>query len=521
LSIRAIGSKEESSMHRRLVTMLLALILAGWAATACGQSQPTDTAAPAATTAPAAPAATTAPAAPAATEAPAAPAATEAPAAPAATEASGEGQAAAGTITFWSTESQPERVERTQAMLDRFEQASGIVVELVPVEEDQLPELVTAAAAAGNLPDVVFHPLDFTIGWYENGILDAEAATRVVEELGRDTFSQGALELVTVDAGLAAIPSDGWGQLLIYRKDLFDAAGLEAPDSYATMLAAAQALHKPEENFYGITAATKAGDVFTQQTFEQFALANNCQLVDDSGAITLNSPECAEAIATFTDLVKNYGPAGEADVDTTRATYFAGQAAMLVWSPFILDEMAGLRDNALPTCPECGDDPAFLAKNSGFVPAFSGPMGEPAQYGQISSLGITTNADVEPSIAFVKFWFDEGYLDWLGLSPEGKLPMRSGTADEPDKWVNGWNTLETGVDRRAKLGDIYGDDVLQLLVQGTQSFKRWGFSQGQGALVGVVYEALPAPAQVREVLDGNLTPEEAAEEMQAEVESLQ
>jgi multiple sugar transport system substrate-binding protein len=515
-------------MHRRFVAMMLALLLSSSMLAACGQgqtstqptaaavTQPTaGTAASQPTAAPEAPAAATA--APAATaEAPAA-----ATAAPAATAGSGEGSASTGAITFWSTESQPERVERTQAMLTRFQEASGIQVELVPVEEDQLPELVTASAAAGTLPDVIFHPLDFTIGWYENGILDAEAATRAVDELGRDTFSPGALELVTVDKGLAAVPSDGWGQLLIYRKDLFDAAGLAAPDTYEKILAAAKALHKPAENFYGITAASKAGEVFTQQTFEQFALANNCQLVDNSGTITLNSPECAEAIATFTDLVKNYGPSGEADVDTTRATYFAGQAAMLIWSPFILDEMAGLRDNALPTCPECSGDPAFLAKNSGFVPAFAGPKGQPAQYGQVSSLGITTNADVEPSIAFIKFWFDEGYLDWLGLSPEGKLPMRRGTASEPDKWVNGWNQLETGVDRKAKLSDIYGDEVLQLLVQGTQSFKRWGFSQGQGALVGVVYEALPAPAQIREVLDGSLTPEQAAEEMQAEVEGLQ
>ncbi|NTU85890.1 MAG: bicyclomycin resistance protein, partial [Chloroflexales bacterium] len=230
---------------------------------------------------------------------------------------------------------------------------------------------------------------------------------------------------------------------------------------------------------------------------------------------------CVEAIATFTELVGSYGPGGEADVDTTRATYFAGQAAMVVWSPFILDEMAGLRDNALPTCPECVGDPAFLAKNSGFVPAFAGSGGEPAQYGQISSLGITTNADTERAVEFVKFWFNEGYLDWLSLSPEGKLPMRSGTADEPDKWTAGWGELETGVDRKARLGDIYGPEVLELLVQGTQSFKRWGFSQGQGALVGAVYETLPAPAQIREVLDGNMTPEEAAKELQAEVESLQ
>ena len=70
---------------------------------------------------------------------------------------------------------------------------------------------------------------------------------------------------------------------------------------------------------------------------------------------------------------------GAQDVDTTRASYFAGQAAMIIWSSFILDEMAGLRNDALPTCPECKKNPAFLAENSGVVTSIQGPSGsEPA-----------------------------------------------------------------------------------------------------------------------------------------------
>ena len=63
---------------------------------------------------------------------------------------------------------------------------------------------------------------------------------------------------------------------------------------------------------------------------------------------------------------------GAQDVDTTRASYFAGQAAMVIWSSFILDEMAGLRDDAKPNCPECQSDPAFLAKNTGVVTTIAG-----------------------------------------------------------------------------------------------------------------------------------------------------
>ena len=51
---------------------------------------------------------------------------------------------------------------------------------------------------------------------------------------------------------------------------------------------------------------------------------------------------------------------------------------MIIWSTFILDEMAGLRNDALPSCPECKKDPAFLAKNSGVVTAIQGPSGTDA-----------------------------------------------------------------------------------------------------------------------------------------------
>ncbi len=424
------------------------------------------------------------------------------------------------TIQFWSTETQPARAKKTQEILDRFEEQTGIHVELILTDEDALPELTTAAVAAGTLPDVIFHPLDFTLGWAGQGILDAEAATDVIESLGKDTFAQGALNMVAFDGGYAAVPTDGWGQLIIYRADWFNELGLDPPTTFETIEAAAAAINDPANNVYGITAASSAGAVFTQQTFEHFALANGCQLVNDAGEVTLNTPECVEAIEFYADLLNNYGPPGEADVVSTRATYFAGQAGMIVWSPFILDEMAGLRDSAFPSCPECADDPAYLAKNSGIVPAFAGPSGAPAQYGQVSYMGITTNANKEAAKKFLEFWFNEGYLDWLAVAPEGKFPMRQGTPDEPNKFIDGWKQLETGVDRKAPLGEIYGDEVIDTLIQGAGSFDRWGFPQGQGELVAAVYEALPVPRLLRDVLDGTLTAAEAAEEMQFEVEDL-
>ena len=148
-------------------------------------------------------------------------------------------------IVFWTTEVEKDRVEVQKNIAADFTRESGIGVRVIPVEENLLAERITAAFAAKSMPDVIFHPLDFTIGWAEAGILDNQAATKVVGALGKTTFAAGPLNLVRVADGYAAVPADGWGQLLLFRKDLFEKAGAAVPDRWDAILAAAKALHNP------------------------------------------------------------------------------------------------------------------------------------------------------------------------------------------------------------------------------------------------------------------------------------
>ena len=83
-------------------------------------------------------------------------------------------------ITFWTTENEKDRLETQKDIAHAFTQKTGIDVRVIPVQENLLTQRMTAAFAARSLPDVVFHPIDFTIGWAEAGVLDDRAAsTRV------------------------------------------------------------------------------------------------------------------------------------------------------------------------------------------------------------------------------------------------------------------------------------------------------------------------------------------------------
>lgn len=414
------------------------------------------------------------------------------------------------TLTVWIEEDLPDRVAATQDIVDAFTKSSGVKVKLVAVAEDQFNQLLTSNAAAGKLPDVIGGiPLGQARTMSSNQLLDTDAIGQVIDSLGADTFSQKALDLTRDGDTPISVPSESWTQLLLYRKDLFDKGGLETPDTYDKMLTAAQKLNS--SSMAGFIGANIAGDAFTEQTFEHLALGNNCQLVDDKGTVTFDSPECVEAL-DFYGKLEGYSPSGEQDVDTTRAQYFAGKAAMVIWSTFILDELAGLRKDALPTCPECKKDPAFLAKNSGVVTAIQGPSGtDPAVFGEVTSWEITANAQTDNAKKFVEYMMSDGYEPWIAIAPEGKVPVRTGTSDDATKYTDAWAKMKVGVDKKAPLSEFYGKDVTDALTTGVDQLARWAIPQGQGDLLGAIQGEQPVAKAVNEVVSGTSAADAAKE----------
>lgn len=421
-------------------------------------------------------------------------------------------------ITFWTTEVEKDRLEIQREIAHAFTNKTGIVVRVVPVQENLLAERVTAAYAARSLPDVLFHPIEFTIGWAEAGILDDRSATEVVSHLGKETFGAGPLKLARVPGGYAAVPVDGWGQLLLFRKDLFEKKGLPVPDRWDHIIRAAKALHNPPL-IWGFEAATDPGQTYTQQVLEHFALSNGVRLTGPSGRVDLNTSEMVQTLEFYKALV-SFTPPGNVNWLHTRMDYLSGRAAMIIWSPFILDELSGLRRDQ-PVVPDIvKGEPGFLARNTGFVTVICGPKGA-AQYGQINYIGITRDADKAAAKQWVEFILTDGYLKWLSMAAEGKLSVRKGTRGEPNRFIDGWKELEFGVTSRAKISEFYGMDVVKAIVDGVDGFDRWGFARGKGALISKIYGTKVITEILKRFLDGELSARQAARMMDRRVKALE
>ncbi|MBU0643692.1 MAG: ABC transporter substrate-binding protein [Alphaproteobacteria bacterium] len=427
--------------------------------------------------------------------------------------------ASADTLRFWTTEEQPERLARQEAMAADFEAKTGHTVEVIPVTESDLGTRATAAFAAGDLPDVIYHPLQYALPWAEAGILDTDAAADVIEELGVDTFAPGALAMAAVDDGYASVPVDGWTQMIIYRKDLFDAAGLAAPTSYAAVEAALAKLHNPPE-MYGFVAATKVDENFMSQVLEHVFLTNGVSPVGPDGFKPLDVAKTTEVL-DFYKAIADASPPGDLYWDQSRTLYFSGNAAMIIWSPFVLDELAGLRDSAPPTI---NDDPTSpeLASKTGIVTTFSGPSNpDGAAWGDIRYFGITSDASTDAAEEFVKYSMDEGYTQTLSIAPEGKFPVRRGNAEDPDAFSKAWAELPVGVDRKAPLGDLYAQDMIDEIVGGLDVAQRWGVKDGQLALASKMINSQVINRVVREYIDGKVDAATAVAEMNKEFSAIE
>jgi multiple sugar transport system substrate-binding protein len=333
--------------------------------------------------------------------------------------------ASAQSLTFWTTEEQPERMATQERIAADFEAATGISVAVVPVTESQLGERMTAAFAAGDLPDVVFHPVNYTLGWAEAGILDTAAATEVIDDLGARHLRRRRARPDVASTASTPPSRPTAGPSCCSTAPTCSRSGPGAAHHYEAILAAVERC-TTRPNMYGFVAATDPSQDYMMQVFEHFALANGVQLVDDDGNVTLDTPAMVETLEFYKALAEPARRATSTGCSRASSTRTAS-AAMIVWSPFILTSWSACATQ-FPCRPTRRTTAGWLAEQHRLRDQHRRPE-QPgrAPAGRRSTSASPSTPTSTPPRRSSSTSLTDGYLDWLSMAAEGKFPVRSGT----------------------------------------------------------------------------------------------
>ena len=199
-----------------------------------------------------------------------------------------------------------------QKLSPTWEEATGNTLNWVVLEENVLRQRVTTDIATdGGSFDIV------TIGAYEAPIWGAQDWLQPLDDLGEDYDYDDIFEPVrnglSSDGTLYAVPFYAESSFTFYRKDLFDAAGIELPegqmtyDDFAEIVAK---VHDPDGGVFGTCQRGKAGWGENMAFVGPLVNAFGGKWFDMDWNPTIDSPEWNAAITYYVDLMNNYGPPG-------------------------------------------------------------------------------------------------------------------------------------------------------------------------------------------------------------------
>ena len=117
---------------------------------------------------------------------------------------------------------------------------------------------------------------------------------------------------------------------------------------------------------------------------------------------------------------------------------------MIIWSPFILDELAGLRDSAPPTITDDPTSGGIGIQNRHCYNIWRTIKSKWAAWADIRYFSVINDGNTDVASEFVKFSMSEAYTATLSIAPEGKFPVRRGDASNPTKYVEAWSKTSCG-----------------------------------------------------------------------------
>lgn len=136
-----------------------------------------------------------------------------------------------GDITFWHSFTQGPRMEVIQQTADQFMKDNpGVKIKIETFSWGDFYTKWTTGLASGNVPD-----MSTALPGHVVEMMDADALEPVddlIDDIGRNKFSKTALSEGKKDGTCYSLPLYSHAQVMWYRKDLLQKAGLSVPKTW-------------------------------------------------------------------------------------------------------------------------------------------------------------------------------------------------------------------------------------------------------------------------------------------------
>ncbi|WP_378785628.1 ABC transporter substrate-binding protein [Nonomuraea fastidiosa] len=251
--------------------------------------------------------------------------------------------------------------------LPEFEKQSGLKVEVTQLGEDQLSDQYNVKLNAGSadIDVMMYRPLQEGKLFAKNKYLaDLTDRVKAAANWNYSDFQAGPVEATTYEGKPVGVPIITEQEVLYYRKDLLEKAGLDAPPKTLDELKeAALKIKQSEPDVAGFVARTGKSAAVTQ--FSSFLYSFGGDFMDASGKAAVATDAAKQAYAYYGGLIKDAGPANvstDMSWPEAMAIFTQGKAAFYT-------EANSLYQNAT--------DPAKskVSDKVGFAPFPEGPAG--------------------------------------------------------------------------------------------------------------------------------------------------
>jgi len=275
--------------------------------------------------------------------------------------------------------------DATQEWISEFEEDSGLKVELTSYSETQLLDQYNVKLNAGStdIDVMMYQPVVVGQLFADNRWLaDLSDYVDSSAEWDWDDFQESARSTVTFDEAVYGVPLTAETEVLYYRKDLLEKAGLEVPQTMEELASAVETVAAQNPDVNGFVARGARSAAVSQFSSFLYSFGADWQ---DGDTATVDSDEAIEAYEFYGSMIRDFGPDGATSMGWPEAMALFTQG-MAAFYP----ESSALYTNAVDA------DSSTVADNVGFAPFPEGPDGAKPYNVPAWALGVneaSTNKD--------------------------------------------------------------------------------------------------------------------------------